>query len=124
MTETSRPSPIVAGLFCKCPACGRGPLFSGYLTVAPGCSACGRSFAEAAADDGPAAFVILIVGFLVIFPALAVEIAYAPPVWVHLAIWIPVAISATLVLLRVFKSLLIALQFHHDAGEGRSDRGL
>ena len=120
MSQGGRPSPIRAGLACRCPACGNGPLFDGYLTVAGACETCGQSFAEADSGDGPAVFVILILGFFVVFAALFVELRYAPPVWVHAVIWVPVVIAGSLILVRIFKSLLIALQFHHRAGEGRT----
>ena len=69
------------------------------------------------AGDGPAVFVILVVGFIVVAAALIVEVRYEPPMWLHLVMWIPLILALSLGLLRVFKALLIALRYHHQAGE-------
>lgn len=110
---------VLRGLACKCPACGRGKLFSGYVGLRPRCSGCGLDYAFADTGDGPAVFVILLAGFVVVAAALIVEVKYHPPFWVHAALWIPLVLVTTLVPLRAMKSLLIALQFHHKAAEGR-----
>jgi uncharacterized protein (DUF983 family) len=112
-------SPVRAGLTGSCPRCGKGRLFSGYLTLAPRCSNCGLELDFADAADGPAFFVMAIVGFIVVGGALAVEILYKPPFWVHALIWLPLALAIPLLLLRPFKGVLVALQYHHKAGEGR-----
>jgi uncharacterized protein (DUF983 family) len=109
----------VRGLFCRCPRCGKGRLFQGFLTPAPRCESCGLDFAFADAGDGPAIFVILISGFIVVGAALAVEALYAPPYWVHAVLWGPLILLTTLLPLRAMKGLLIALQYHHGAAEGR-----
>jgi uncharacterized protein (DUF983 family) len=122
MTKPDAPSlasTLAAGLAGRCPACGRGKLFSGYLTLAPRCSVCGLDYSFAEAGDGPAVFVILITGFIVVGAALFVEMAYAPPYWLHALIWGPLAILLPLLLLRSFKGVLIALQYKHKAEEGR-----
>ncbi len=113
-----RVSPVVAGLACKCPRCGRGRLFDGYLSVAARCDACGLDLGKADSGDGPAVFIIFILGFLVVPLALLLEAKAAPPYWVHLAIWPAVILGGALGLLRPLKGLLIALQFHHKASEG------
>jgi uncharacterized protein (DUF983 family) len=120
-TNGRRPNPILAGLRCRCMNCGRGPLFSGFLKVADRCKVCGFNLKAADPGDGPAVFVILIVGFLVAFPVLIVDIAYKPPIWLELAVALPAAALLCLGLLRPFKGVLVALQFHHHAGEARSD---
>ncbi len=114
-------NPVLAGLACRCPNCGEGPLFQGFITVADRCEACGFDLKKADSGDGPAVFIILIVGFLVCFGMLFTEIAFHPPVWVHLVLWLPLTVILCLVLLRPFKGVLIALQFHHKAEEGRHD---
>jgi uncharacterized protein (DUF983 family) len=114
-------NPVAAGLACRCPNCGEGPLFSGFLKVADRCEACGFDLKKADSGDGPAVFVILIVGFLVCFAMLFTEIAVHPPIWVHLVLWLPLGGILCLLLLRPFKGVLIALQFHHKAEEGRHD---
>ena len=110
-------SPFRAGLACRCPGCGKGRLFGGYLDVAPSCDSCGLDLRNHDSGDGPAVFVILIVGFVIVAAALIVEVKYEPPTWLHLAIWIPLILASSLGLLRVFKSLLIALRHYHQAGE-------
>jgi len=122
MTQPDAPSlasTLAAGLAGRCPACGRGKLFSGYLTLAPRCNVCGLDYSFAEAGDGPAVFVILITGFIVVGAALFVEMAYAPPYWLHALIWGPLAILLPLLLLRSFKGVLVALQYKHKAEEGR-----
>ncbi len=103
----------------RCPACGRGRLFTGFLTVTDACAVCGRDLAGADSGDGPAVFVIIIVGFLTVFAALFTEIAVHPPVWVHLALWLPLAAGLCLVLLRPVKGLMIAAQVKNRASEHR-----
>ncbi len=115
-------SPYIAGIACRCPRCGRGRLFTGFLTLAPACESCGLDYGFADAGDGPAVFVILIAGFLVVGAAVIVEFVWRPPYWVHALLWIPMILVVTLGLLRPLKGLLVALQFHHKAEEGRSDR--
>ena len=110
-------SPFAAGLGCKCPRCGRGRLFEGYLTVAETCGQCGLDLGKADSGDGPAVFIIFILGFLVVPLALVLEAKAAPPYWVHLAIWPAVILGGALGLLRPLKGLLIALQFHYKASE-------
>jgi cytochrome c oxidase subunit 3 len=112
-------STLWAGLAGRCPSCRRSKLFSGYLTVAPNCSACGLDYGFADSGDGPAVFVILVTGFIVTGLALFTEIRYAPPYWLHALLWGPLAVLLPLILLRSFKGALIALQFRHKAEEGK-----
>lgn len=115
------PSPVVAGLLGRCPGCGKGPMFQGFLTLRPECPACRLDYRFADAGDGPAIFVILIGGFIVVFTALIVEVKYEPPFWLHAVLWGPLILLVTLLPLRAMKGLLIALQYHHKAAEGRLD---
>ena len=94
-------------------------MFSGFLTVAPACAVCGLDFSFADAGDGPAVFVTLIGGFLVLGAALGVEIAYDPPFWVYPLIFVPLTLIVCLGLLRPFKGLLIASQYVNRAAPGR-----
>lgn len=109
------PSALAAGLACRCPVCGRGRLFRGYLALRSPCEACGADLSLYDNDDGPAAFLILIVGFVNVFGALIVEARYAPPAWVHFAIWVPLTIVSVLALLRSFKGVRVALQYRNRA---------
>src|SRR5690349_12964945 len=107
--------PIGRGLRGRCPACGEGRLFDGFLTLRPRCDHCGLDYGFADAGDGPAVFVILIGGGIVVFAALIVEVVYQPPYWLHATLWLPLILLVTLAPLRMIKGLLIALQFHHKA---------
>jgi uncharacterized protein (DUF983 family) len=113
------PLPIGRGLRGRCPRCGEGSLFQGFLALRPRCERCGLDFGFADAGDGPAVFVILIGGFIVVFAAMITEIVYRPPYWVHAALWLPLILLVTLGPLRPIKGLMIALQYHHKAQEGR-----
>jgi len=122
-SETGKISPFTAGLTGRCPACGEGDLFSAFLTVAPQCESCGVDLGAADSGDGPAVFVMFVVGFIVVPLALVLEVAVQPPVWLHLLLWMPLTTVLTLALLRPFKGVLIALQFHNRAEEARLDDG-
>ena len=114
---------IIRGLCCHCPRCGKGRLFAGFLAVAPRCEHCGLHFSFVDSADGPAFFVMFISGFIVAGSALAVEFAYSPPYWVHALLWTPLILITTLGPLRPVKGLLISLQYHHKAEEGRLIHG-
>ena len=116
------PSPFTSGLKCRCPRCGEGALYSGFLTTRPACQSCGLDYDFADAGDGPAVFVILFIGFLIVGLALYVEFTFEPPYWVHALLWIPLTLITALGLLRPLKATLIALQYANNAREGRIDR--
>jgi len=115
--------PIRAGLRGRCPRCGEGRLFSGFLTVGKQCGVCGLDYGFADAGDGPAIFVMLIMGFVVVGMALGVELSYQPPLWLHFIVFVPLAIVLCLIPLRLIKGVLITLQYANKAAEGRWDRG-
>lgn len=110
---TGQPSPITTGLLGRCPACGRGRLFKGFLEVVQHCEACGATFGGQDSGDGPVAFIIMIAGGLVVGAALVVEVKYAWPLWLHMVVWLPLAAALCIGLLRPLKGLLIALQYRH-----------
>lgn len=112
---------VSAGLRGRCPRCGEGALFDGFLTVKPACGFCGLDNSFADAGDGPAVFVIMIIGFIVVGLALWLEVNYSPALWVHMLLWVPLATVLSLTLLRCLKGLMIALQYSHQAEEGRID---
>ena len=118
-SSQSQLSPFLAGVACRCPRCGKGKLFQGFLTLRPRCDACGLDYAFIDAGDGPAVFVILLAGFIVVGSALVVEFKYAPPFWLHAVLWLPLILATTLLPLRSMKGLLIALQYRNKAAEGR-----
>ncbi|MDZ4843368.1 MAG: DUF983 domain-containing protein [Hyphomicrobium aestuarii] len=99
------------GISLKCPACGNGPMFQSYLSVAPKCTSCGEELHHQRADDAPAYFTMFIVGHIVIGLVLALEQAYAPPTWVHTIIFVPMLVILSLVLLPIVKGALIGLQW-------------
>lgn len=115
-------SPISAGLAGRCPRCGDGHLFAGFIGVAPCCEVCGLDFAFADSGDGPAVFVALFGGFIVLGAALWTEIVYQPPMWVHMVLFLPLTLIVCLGMLRPLKGLLIALQYRHKAELGRLER--
>ena len=112
-------APIPTGLKGRCPRCGEGRLFAGFLSLRERCPSCGLDFAFADSADGPAVFAILIVGFIVAGAALLTEVAYSPPIWLHFVLWMPLVLILCLGTMRPLKGLLIALQYHHKAEEGR-----
>ena len=110
---------LVTGMRCRCPRCGQGRLFRGFLELAPSCDVCKLDYSFSDAGDGPAVFVILFAGFLVTGGAVLTEILYQPPYWVQAVIWLPVTLLAPLLMLRPVKALLIALQYKNKAAEGK-----
>ncbi len=115
-------SPYFAGLVGRCPRCGKGKLFKGFLSLRPHCESCGLDNSFIDAGDGPAIFVILFAGFVVVGAALIVEVMYQPPFWLHAVLWAPLILLTTLGPLRPIKGVLIALQYHHRAAEGRLEQ--
>lgn len=115
--------PVRAGIAGRCPRCGEGKLFSGFLAVGTECTNCGLDYSYADAGDGPAVFVILIIGFVVLGLALWMEVNYGPALWVHLVLWIPLALILSLGSLRVIKGILLTLQYRNKASQGRLDNG-
>ncbi len=115
MSEHAQVSPFVAGLRCRCPRCGTGALYDGLLTIRERCATCGLDLRAQDAGDGPAVFVILILGFIVVGLAAILEVKVGPPLWVHALIWPGVILAGAIFMLRVLKAGLIALQFRHRA---------
>ena len=112
MTDTvSLPQALWRGFAMKCPHCGRGHLFGRFLKVADHCEVCGEDFTPQRADDFPAYLVIVVVGHIVVPALLAMEMAYAPPAWLQLVIWLPVTLFSSLALLQPTKGLIVALQW-------------
>ncbi|WP_019959793.1 DUF983 domain-containing protein [Woodsholea maritima] len=116
---TTRPDPFIAGLRSRCPACGEGPLFDGFSKVTEHCDACGQDFSSEDIGDGPAVFIMSIVGFIVVPLALVLELAAQPPYWLHALLWLPLSLFLCLIMIRPFKAVMFALQFKNDAEEAR-----
>lgn len=121
MTEQHYPvlSPMQTGLRGRCPRCGKGSIFQGYLTLAPRCNVCGLDLSFADPADGPAFFVMSIVSLPVVAFAGWLEIVYEPPVWVHLVTSLPMLLGGCLALLRPLKGWIVSSQYVHKAQEGR-----
>lgn len=101
---------VKAGLRGRCPHCGEGPLFHGFLKVVPRCTVCDYDLARVETGDGAATFIMQIAGFVVGFSALAIELKYHPPLWLHLVVWLPLVVALALALMRPGKGLMTALQ--------------
>ena len=112
-------TPVRAALRGLCPRCGSRGLFAGLARFAPRCRSCGLDFVGFNVGDGPAAFLIFIVGGLVVALAIILEPEVGPPWWVHVLLWVPLATGLTIGLLRISKGLLLALEYRHRAREGR-----
>ena len=110
---------IAAVLRGRCPHCGQGKLFNGFLDIAPSCGVCGLNYDFADAGDGPAVFVTMFGGAIVVGLALWTEVVYQPPYWVHAVIFLPLTLIVCAGALRPLKALLISLQYRHKAGQGR-----
>ena len=114
-------SSLAAAVKGECPRCGATTLFAGWVKFASKCRSCGLDFDSFNVGDGPAAFLIFIVGTITVVSALVVDGAFSPPWWVHL-VWVPVAAALTIGCLRLSKAWLLAQEYRHRAGEGRSAR--
>ncbi|HMJ27321.1 MAG TPA: DUF983 domain-containing protein [Xanthobacteraceae bacterium] len=99
------------GCRCRCPNCGKGALFGRFLKVADHCSECGEEFHHHRADDFPAYLVIIVVGHAIVPAILAVEVAYAPPAWLQLIVWLPLTLFSSLSLLQPTKGAIVGLQW-------------
>ena len=119
MSPHAAVSPYAAGLAGKCPRCGEGALFDGFLKLAPRCAACGLDFAEGDSGDGPAVFVIFLSGFAAVGVLFLARYAFEAPMWASFLAGAAAAALSTFGLLRPFKATLIALQYRHRAGEAR-----
>jgi uncharacterized protein (DUF983 family) len=106
-----------AGFAVRCPRCGRGRLFRGFLTLRSDCEVCGLNLEAHDVGDGAVSIIILIVGFFAVGGLLIMEVAYEPPAWVHLVIWLPFALAAVLALMRPVKATMIGLQYKYRRDE-------
>ncbi|CAN5159874.1 DUF983 domain-containing protein [soil metagenome] len=112
------PSSLRAGLLCRCPRCGEGALYSGFLKLAKRCDRCGQDFGFAEPADGPAFFVMTGVGILVIAVWGWAVVAFQPPIWLQFATVFPALLVGCLGTLRPVKAWLVAEQYIHKASEG------
>lgn len=123
MTDDEKAAPttplVRAALSSRCPKCETGPLFDGWVKFAPRCRVCGLDLAAFNVGDGPAAFLILIVGGLMTALALMLQLKAHPPFWVHILLWVPLTTLLVVFCLRVSKAALLILEYRNRAGEGK-----
>ncbi len=114
------PTPLQTAWACKCPRCGQGDLYNAGIMsvkVQEQCPACNLKLAGNDSADGPAVFLIFILGFALVPLALLVEWLFGLALWVHALLWTSVALGLTLGMLRPLKAYVIALQFKHRPGD-------
>lgn len=116
-TREGQPSIREAALFALCPQCGARTLFDGVARFAPRCPECGLDYSRFNVGDGPAAFLTLLVGALVVGLALWLELSASPPFWVHVLLWVPLTVALVLGGLRLAKAALLASEYRNRAGE-------
>ncbi len=121
-TEPASVSAFAAAVLARCPRCGKGRLFKNVLELRPACEKCGLDYKFIDTGDGPAIFVIFILGFLALGGALIMHLGYGVPLWITYAIMGVATLLVALGLLRLLKATLIALQYKHKAEEGRLAR--
>ena len=115
----AEPRPLDCGLHGQCPRCGAKTLFRSYIQFADRCSSCALDFASFNVGDGPAAFLTLVLGAIVVVLAITLELTLHPPLWLHMLIWTPFTALGVVLSLRVAKGWLIALEYRNAAREGR-----
>jgi uncharacterized protein (DUF983 family) len=119
MTQWQAPDTTQASLRGLCPRCGAPTLFAGAVRFSEGCGGCKLDFTQFNVGDGPAAFLIMVVGALVTIGAVVLELSVSPPFWVHILLWVPLTLGLVLGLLRLAKGALLVLEYRNRAREGR-----
>lgn len=115
-----RPGIARAALFGLCPECGSKTLFAGRASFSDRCTSCGLDYSQFNVGDGPAALLTLAIGAIIIILAILVDMAFRPPFWVHVLIWVPVTVAMTVWSLRVAKGALLVSEHRNRAGEGKT----
>jgi uncharacterized protein (DUF983 family) len=113
---------VFRGVRGRCPNCGQGRMFSSFLKVVDRCAVCGEELFHQRADDFPPYIVIVLVGHTVVPLALTLEMEYAPPMWLQIAIWGPATIGLALGLIQPVKGAIVAIQWYgqmHGFGQPR-----
>ncbi|TWF54960.1 DUF983 domain-containing protein [Neorhizobium alkalisoli] len=117
-------SPYKTGVHGKCPRCGQGHLFDGFLKMRPSCEVCGLDYSFADPADGPAFFVICFACVPAVALAVWIEVTFQPPFWVHLLVSLPFLLLTCILPLRPLKGWLVASQYFYKAEQGKLDRGV
>jgi uncharacterized protein (DUF983 family) len=113
------PDTASAAIRGLCPKCGAAGLFSGVVRFSERCGTCKLAFSQFNVGDGPAAFLIMIVGAIVTLGAVSLQLSVEPPFWVHILIWLPVTAALVIGLLRLAKGALLVLEYRNRAREGK-----
>ena len=113
------PDTTRAALTGLCPRCGAPGLFRGWLDFAAKCERCGLDYSAFNVGDGPAAILTLVLGALIVGIAIAIQLAWGPPIWLQLIIWLPITVFSVVGSLRVAKAALIGAEYRNAAHEGR-----
>lgn len=121
MTQATSPTIVEVALKGLCPRCAQPSLFAGWIKFADRCRACGLDFSQFNVGDGPAAFLTLILGTIVVAGAIMLELTLSPPLWLHMLIWIPVTLAGVVGSLRLAKGALMSAEYRNAAREGRID---
>ncbi|WP_391562334.1 DUF983 domain-containing protein [Novosphingobium sp.] len=119
--QKGQPGIAQAAFFALCPKCGAKGLFRGLTGFAPKCGSCGLDYQSFNVGDGPAAFLTMVIGAIVVGLALWVQSTFEPPLWVHLVLWAPMILGATLWGLRLAKAALLAAEFQRGAAEAAGE---
>lgn len=122
MSEDTRWPPLEpwrVGIGGRCPRCGQGRLFDGFLKLAPRCENCGLDYSFADPADGPAFFVICFGCVPSVLFAVWAQVVYEPSLWFHAFVSVPVVLLTCIPPLRPLKGWLVASQFYHKAEEGK-----
>lgn len=115
----SQQTAVAAALSGSCPKCGARTLFDGMINFAPKCRACGLDYTQFNVGDGPAAFLTLVIGAVIVVLALVTDSAFQPPLWVHALLWIPLTAGLVIGGLRGCKAWLLIAEYRRNAGEGQ-----
>ncbi len=119
MADWQSPDTASAAIKGLCPRCGASGLFAGAVRFSDQCRICALDYSQFNVGDGPAAFLILIVGAIVTFCAVILQLSAEPPFWVHILLWVPVSAALVIGLLRIAKAALLTLEYRNRAREGR-----
>jgi len=114
-----QPGLAEAALSGLCPRCGGRTLFAGWTRFADRCRACGLDLTRFNVGDGPAAFLTMIVGAVVVILALTLQLSAEPPWWLHVVLWVPLTVAGVVMGLRVAKAALLASEFRNQASDRR-----
>jgi uncharacterized protein (DUF983 family) len=115
--SSAEPSLARAALSCRCPRCGKGPIYRGVLALRDACPACGLDLREVDTGDGGAFAGIMVVSIVVVVLAFWVDFRFSPPIWVHAIVWPIVTVVLSILVMRMAKAGLVAAQYRYRKRE-------